>query len=415
MQGSESFGPARAQLFVRAIGDTMTGAQVLDDVREFVCRYVKLPSSAAEIAITLWIAHTHALEAADSTPYLSIQSPEKRSGKTRLLEVLELVVAQPLRTAGTSEAALFRSVANDPPPTLLVDELDAIFPKRPRPESEGLRGLLNAGHRRGSNFLRVTIVGKSPQVEQWPVFCAKALAGIGTPPDTIGDRSIVIRMQRRAPGESVCRFRHRKVSPEASGLRERIANWVAEVLGTLDPDPELPTELDDRAQDGWEPLMALADAAGGDWPTRARRAALELSVARQDEDADSLGVRLLGDIKSILDGHIHDRISSHDLAEALVRLELAPWRDLRGAPLTQRTLADILRRFDIRSKAVRFADGSNVKGYTSAQFADAWSRYCPQVDLLPTSADPTGQSPEQHWRSLLPAGEDPDRPFEEAA
>jgi len=73
-------------------------AQLLDNVAAFIRRFVHLPAAQAAI-VTLWVVHTHALTLAVTTPYLAITSAEKRSGKTRLLEVLELLV--PGRAAGT--------------------------------------------------------------------------------------------------------------------------------------------------------------------------------------------------------------------------------------------------------------------------------------------------------------------------
>jgi len=77
------------------VGDASVGgtnsradlAHVLEDVREAYSRYVGFASQAQPVALTLWTAHTHAIEAADCTPYVRIFSPEKSSGKTRTEEV----------------------------------------------------------------------------------------------------------------------------------------------------------------------------------------------------------------------------------------------------------------------------------------------------------------------------------------
>jgi hypothetical protein len=366
----------------------MSGADVLDEVAEFVTRFVRMPSPAAVVAVVLWVAHAHAIEVAESTPYLGIGSPEKRSGKTRLLEVLALLVPRCLRTSGMSEAALFRVIAEEPPPTLLIDEIDTVFTPRPRPETEGLRGVLDSGHRRGAQWIRATKVGA---VERFPVFCAKAFAGIGTLPDTISDRSILIKMKRRAPGERVEPFRYRRVVIEADALRERVAAWVAEVMDGLDEDPVVPPELDDRAADGWEPLLALADAAGGDWPGRARAAAVTLSAGRDDEDGDTLGVLLLSHVREVFDGNGDERMSSKALADALVAMGMAPWGDLPGGPLTQRKLGHMLRKYDVIPKTTRLPDGTQLKGYERRQFEDAWDRYC-HTETPPPSHIPDFQA-----------------------
>ena len=118
--------------------------QTLDDVVAFLRRYVVMTPAQAD-ATALFVAHTHAIEAADATPYLAVTSAEKRSGKTRLIEVLELLVRSPIQTMNISDAALFRAI-DQLSPTLLFDEVDAIFKARDR---EDLRAMLNAGHRRG--------------------------------------------------------------------------------------------------------------------------------------------------------------------------------------------------------------------------------------------------------------------------
>lgn len=349
----------------------------LDDVVQFVARFVVLPSEHAAVAVTLWVAHAHTMEAAEVTPFLSVQSAEKRSGKTRLLEVLELLAPRTLRTAGISEAALFRSTSEDPPPTLMIDEVDTIFTQGAKtPEKESLRGLLNAGHRRGSVVVRCVVEGKNPRVERYEVFCPKVIAGIGEPPDTIGDRSIAIRMKRRRKDEQVERFRWRRVQSEAWEVASRIAEWCQSVTDqAAAADPVMPDELDDRAQDGWEPLFALADLAGGDWPDRARAAAVALASERTDSDGDSLGVRLLGDIRTVFTDAGVDRFPSAQLAHRLCEMETAPWGDLRGRSLDSRGLARRLDRYGVKPKVIRLPDGGTPRGYLLSEFQDAFARY----------------------------------------
>jgi hypothetical protein len=235
--------------------DTLPTTLLLDDVRAFVRRLVVLDDAQA-VAVTLWVALTHVFHVFGITPYLFISSAEKRSGKTRLLEVLELLVRQPLSTANISDAALFRVVA-ERSPTLLMDEIDAVFKSR---EREELRGLLNAGYRRGAVAHRMG-GANNRTLETFPVYCPKAFAGIGDClPDTIIDRSIPIRLKRRTRDEQVERFRLRDVEPEGHTLRDRLAEWLEPQLDYLaESRPSLPDALDDRAQDVWEPLLAIAD------------------------------------------------------------------------------------------------------------------------------------------------------------
>ena len=350
------------------------GAGLLDDLAAFVRRFVVI-SDAQAAAVALWIVHTHALEAAEETPYLAITSAEKRSGKTRLLEILTRLVARPLATSNISDAALFRSIANDRP-TLLFDEIDAIFGPKAR-DREDLRGMINAGHRRGAEVRRCGGANRD-RLEVFPVFCPKALAGIGTLPETVADRSLPVRLERRAPSEAVERFRRRDVEPEAAALRERVERFAAESIAALGAArPELPADLDDRAQDWAEPLLAIADLAGGEWAQRARRAIVELRGGEPAED-DSIGVRLLADVRGAFETLAADRLSTADLLDHLHGLDEAPWAEWhKGKPLSARGLSDRLKPYRVRSRTVRLDDGSTPKGYKREQLEDAWRRYLP--------------------------------------
>lgn len=352
------------------------GAALLDDLVAFVRRYVVMtPSQSAVIA--LWIVHAEALEAAETTPYLAITSAEKRSGKTRLLEILAGLVRRPLATSNISDAALFRAVAAGAP-TLLFDEVDAVFGPKAR-DREDLRSLLNAGYRRGAEVWRCVGDGSKQKVESFPVFCAKALAGIGELPDTVADRAFPVRLERRAPGETVERYRRRDVEPEATALRERVERFARQGLETLRAArPDLPEQLDDRGQDAAEPLLAVADLAGRGWPERARAAIVELRGERP-ADAESIGLRLLSDVRSAFDRRGTERLSSADVLEALHGLEEAPWGEWYGRPLTARGLAKLLTPYRIRTRTIRLDDGSDgtAKGFLREQFEHAWSRYLP--------------------------------------
>ena len=231
-------------------------AVLLDDVRTFIRRFVVLDDHQA-VAVTLWVAHTHVFEVFGCTPYLAISSSEKRSGKTRLLEVLELLVREPLPTANISDAALFR-VIDDRQPTLLCDEVDAIFGKKS--QRDELRGIINAGYRRGATTHRMG-GSNNTSLQTFSVYCPKAFAGIGDClPETVSDRAIPIRLKRRTRGQTVERFRLREVAPEGHGLRDRLDEWLGRQRDYLaESRPALPDELDDRAQDVWEPLLAVAD------------------------------------------------------------------------------------------------------------------------------------------------------------
>jgi hypothetical protein len=347
----------------------------LDALEEFIARYVVLTPDQ-RIAVTLWTLHTQAIDAAETTPYLWFRSATKRAGKTRALEVVELVVCRPLMAANVSAAALFRSLGSDAPPTVLMDEVDAIFGPKANGD-EDLRALLNAGYRRGAHVLRCVGDGSRQTVVEFPVFGAKALSGIGRLPDTIADRCLPIRMKRRARGERIERLRRREARAEADALRELCAAWTLENLDALAiARPDLPTELDDRAQDAYEPLVAIADLAGGEWPHRARKALVALR-AQGDEEEATAAERILADCRAVFEERNVDRLATADLLEALRADEEAPWADWGGKGLTAHGLGRMLGEYGIRSRTIRLPGGDTPKGYMRASFEDAWTRYTP--------------------------------------
>lgn len=362
------------------------GSALLDELDQLLARYVVFPSEAARHAVALWVLHCHAIDAFESTPRLAFLSPEKGSGKTRALEVLTLVVPKPMHTVNMSASALFRVVASEQP-TLLLDEADTYLGLTTAKNNEDIRGLINAGHRRGAVTYRSEISGKSVNVIPFPAFAACALAGIGDLPDTITDRAVIVTMKRRAPNEQVDAFRERIVRPQTEDLRDRLEAWADENKPRLEVAwPELPASIIDRAADVWEPLVAVADAAGGNWPDRARAAAVALNDARAERDP-SLGILLLTDCRRVFTERDVDRLTTEELITALIDLTEAPWGDLRGKPIDDRGLARRLRKYDIRPGSHRFEAGT-LRGYLREDMHDAWARYLQPVADVALVPDP---------------------------
>jgi Protein of unknown function (DUF3631)/Domain of unknown function (DUF3854) len=357
------------------------GADVLDAVHDFLIAHVVFRSEHQAVAVTLWAAHTHGIEAFASTPRLNIHSPQKQSGKTRLLECLQYLCRNAKLSANMSAAYLFRSVALRRP-TLLIDELDTIF--RPGDKHhEDLRALINAGHRPDAVVGRIEGEGANMVPKDYPVFCAVATAGIGAPPETVADRGVPIRLRRRAKDERVKPFRQRDTVPQARQLGRRLAAWVSRTLDELaEAEPVMPPGIEDRAADVWEPLLAIADAAGGSWPSDARKAASALVQDRADR-ADNRDIALLADIRHLLMvGNVfgtRQRASSLDLVSELKNLKESPWQEMNnGFGITMYELAERLRDYDVRPTVVKIA-GSSHRGYTAEMFAEAWKRYLPSL------------------------------------
>lgn len=355
-------------------------SDLLDDVRKAIVRYVVLPSAEAADAVALYVAATYAASEANTAPRLLVQSPEPRCGKSRLInDVLGNLVNRPLQATSISPAALVHTIGADNPPTIILDETDTIFTKSADDKMELLRGVLNSGFNRGSPYLRWD--AQTRALDECQTFAYVVLAGInnGKMPDTIRDRSITITLRRKLPTESAERFRMRRSAPALRELGEQLRGVVTPMAGELaDAEPELPDELDDRAQDLWEPLFAVADCAGGYWPAKVLHAAIVLSAGRDGEDdpTKAAGKQLLLDINEIWMPGV-ERMASADIRVALTKLEDSRWAEYEfGREVTAQQIAALLRPYGITPKTVRVG-GRTPKGYERQQFIDAWARYVP--------------------------------------
>jgi hypothetical protein len=366
-------------------GEDLDGAAVLAEVHAALTRYVVFPTPEAADAAALYAAATHAMPSLEFAARLVIKSPVKRCGKSRLLDVLAQLVCRPLTTADISAAALVRSVSDENPPTIMLDEADAIFGKALKGDekAEHLRGILNAGFGRDRPYKRWDIATRS--VENCPTFAMAVVAGIGSMPDTIEDRAVIITLRRKSPAEQVAKYRLRKDKPKVTAVGDRLAAWVmpnADAIG--ETEPVMPPGLNDRAEDVWESLLAVADRAGGDWPARARRAAAALSAAAEESAAEDLGQRLLADIRDLFRDFTVSFMPSRELLQRLTKLDDAPWRDLE---VTTRALSDRLRPYGIAPR--RDVTGT-TRGYRLEDFADAFGRYLAYGPSEPVKASGSG-------------------------
>ena len=360
-------------------------AELLSEVEASLRKFCVLPSEHAYVAVTLWIATTHVLAAFDYAPRLVARSAEKRSGKSRLVEIVAGLVHAPLRTVNASVAYIFRSLDQPNPPTILLDEADALFGTKIKAEqNEDLRGLLNAGHQRGLTYGRCDGPNRTPK--DFPTFSMALVAGIGTMPDTIEDRAIVLDMRRRKESELISSFRQRRDGPTLADLRERLHEWGVDSVSLLEGvEPTMPAGVDDRAADTWEPLLAVADHVGGDWPSRSRTAASYFVLeAAEDDEGKSVGLQLLADIRDIFDETGKTFLGSQDVIDLLERVDGAPWFDMN---LSSSKLGKLLSRYGIKTG---HSDDKKRRGYRREAFLDAWERYVP-VKRLDDVAEESGE------------------------
>ncbi|WP_119273135.1 DUF3631 domain-containing protein [Taklimakanibacter deserti] len=341
------------------------GVALLDELVSSIKRFVVTPKYAPE-AMALWILFAHSLNAFCICPRLAFVSPEKRCGKTTALSVIRQLVPRPLPASNITPAAIFRSIESFSP-TLIIDEADTYLR-----DSDALRGILNSGHSRSMAFV-IRTVGDDHEPKHFSTWAAIVVAMIGTLPDTLSDRAIVIELRRKGAEEVVQRLRIDRHEP-FSDIRARIKRWTEDSMSSLEAwDGEVPKTLNDRAADNWRPLLAIADTAGGKWPELAREVAQGLNGSRDDE---SFGTRLLGDLFNFYQNVGQDRLKTEDILSYLISMEDRPWPEWRqGKPITARQLATLLKPFGILPRTIRFDDGGPLKGYLRNDFDDAFSRY----------------------------------------
>lgn len=364
--------------------DTVDGGELLTAIVSTIRRFIICSQETAQ-AVALWITMTWFIDHVQVAPLAVITAPEKRCGKSMLLFLIGRLVPRPLMASSISPSALFRSI-DAWQPTLLIDETDACLR-----DNEELRGLINCGHTRDSAFT-VRCVGDDHTPKRFSVWGAKALSGIGHVADTLMDRSIILELRRKLPHESVDRIRH--ADPGLfSELRSKLARFSddnSELVRMARPD--LPNVLNDRAQDNWEPLLAVASVAGGGWLQAATAAALKLSGS--ESPALSTGTELLSDIREIFEQKKADRITTAELIKELVSDDEKPWATYnKGFQIKPRQIAAKLKGYGIHSKTIR-TGFDTAKGYDRDQFTEAFSRYIP---LLPppsvTASQPVSNQP----------------------
>ena len=285
------------------------------------------------------------------------------------MDLLKELAPNPLPASNITASAVFRTI-DASHPTLIVDEADTFLAK-----NSELRGILNSGHnRRGAFVHRV----KKQTPVQYSTWAPKAIASIGNLSDTLQDRSIVIRLRRKLSSENVRNFRADRVQA-LTNLCRMAARWAQDNLDTLrNLDPRVPDQLNDRQADNWRELLNIADRIGGEWPAKARAAAL--AIEGTEKECESAGppsaIRLLADCRTVFEDESATELSAKEITARLCALEENPWRDYRsGKPITEAVFAALLKPFGITSQRQTSGKDKGCKKWRRAHFEDAWRRY----------------------------------------
>jgi putative DNA primase/helicase len=336
--------------------ELVSGAEILDTIYKVALDYVIMPEKSA-IAFSLWTLLTYSYNAFRILPVLGIVSPEKRCGKTRLLEVLSGLAYRAFPSSNLTPATIYR-VIEKYRPCFLIDEADTFLPN-----NDELRGVLNSGHSVKNAFV-TRINPDTMEPERFSTWGPKAIALIGRLSgtlSTLNDRSIIIGLKRKLLTEKVKRLdldfdiRH-------LDLRRKCLRWASDNMDRLKKaaNPQMPDIDNDRALDNWTPLLAIADLAGGEWPEKAQSAMVKIEAGKED---DSARVILLQDIKKVFDNCGCESLWTENLLDALKAMEDRPWSEWKkGKPLSAASLSKLLKPFEIKPGQLK-RDGKNKNGY----------------------------------------------------
>jgi hypothetical protein len=375
--------------------ESLDGDQLLQFITAFIARYLQCSLHQSTV-LALWILHTYCRSAAQVTPYLSIRSAHKQSGKTLCLQLLSLLCDFPGLTAGFTAASLKRHIEG-PAHTILLDECHASLGTRTRSKAPTLRAILATGFHRATDH--------ATAIYDHRHFCAKAFAGMGELPEELADRSLPIILNPRgscgtanrvpntragfaragvevpsalASQQKLQRFHLSRATEESKPLRRQLQAWSNQNIAELRERPayaeeDFPPNLTPRQQDMCEPLLQLADFVGEEWPVRIRQA---LVAIWDEETVFNLqpSLQLLEDIHRCFFYHgFPDRLSTADLLDWMHALPARPW-DVDG-PLSAHKLARLLMPFAIWPRVQRIGSTSRARGYQLADFREPWQKH----------------------------------------
>lgn len=338
--------------------------QLLNDIEKYISDHAILPDGAS-VAITLWCLTSYNINSFRIFPRLLITSPEKRCGKSTVLDLIESFSHKPLIVSNMTPATIFRLIDGEQP-TLIIDEADTFVAGG----SSELTGIINSGHAKSRAFV-TRCVGDSNEVKLFSTWSPMVLAAIGGLPSTIMDRSIVIPLKRKAKNQTSKRI-DVDLFANAKCEREKLLKWSIDNAKVIQQNPIEPPDLgNDRAIDNWLPMFTIAKQVSDNWFEKCEAA---YKILNQHEIEPELSTLLLKHIKEIFNNHNDNKISSADLVSKLIEDKDKPWCECKnGRAISQCHLAQMLKGYGIKPKGMRV--GKSLRGYELKQFADTFDRY----------------------------------------
>ena len=283
-------------------------------------------------------------------------------------------------------------------PTLILDEADTFMGDDPE-----LRGIVNGSQRRDMASI-IRAVGEDHEPRRFSTWCPKAISGIGDLPDTVADRAVTVRLERRSPTSGDMPHWRDRDRQAVEALRQKLARWTddsANAVLECRNAVAFPSALHDRARDAWEALLAIGEVAGGEWAGTTGHAYLACEAISAELDPETgAGEMLLADLWAVFKeagnpehlptGKRDDQYDPNEPAilPALIAMEGRPWSEwLRNRPLSPRGLASLLKGFGIAPGTIRLNHKLTAKGYKRESFEPVWKRYG-----IPSPEDPRNPS-----------------------
>jgi putative DNA primase/helicase len=341
---------------------------LLKELTAQIEKYVVIHQKEAVVAVALWIIFAWCHDVATYSPMLVIQAPDIDSAKTNLSKVIALLTPRSYVIAEPTGAALYRFVDNLHP-TLILDDADRLLPRRP-----DLAHIINVGWTRDTAIIRTNV--KTGHAQRFDTFCPKISNGINLlahlKPAT-RSRCIAIDVLPKLEHEKVTDFRQAAEDTNFYTLRCKLARWAADNMEAIKRATlAMPRGVTNRLEQNWKLLLAIADLASGDWPKRARAAALRLT---RDHNEPSYGKLLLAALRKLVKQH-GQILASEQIPNLLVADDEEVWGNYRGHPINKFEVAALLKPFGIRPSLI-WRGKKPIRGYKAEWFATAWKHFLP--------------------------------------